>query len=75
METARMSEEGLDRLDRAMARLIQAHQQALETCEVGLNHNAPTPQAEQEQLYRMVLEDVRAILVSASADVQDILGG
>ncbi len=94
-------QEGLDRFDRAMTRLIQAHQDALEACRgvlddrhehpagdaVGyvpeastlLDAFAPPPDAsvsrsEEERLYRLALEDVQTILVSASEDVHTILG-
>jgi hypothetical protein len=81
-----MGEQRLDRLDRAVERLRVAHQQALETCERVLDYDdeilddadeffdAPTPPAEEGRLYRVALEDVRAILVGASEDVQVILG-
>jgi hypothetical protein len=81
-----MSEQRLDRLDRAVTRLISAQTEALETCErVFLDHqeilddadeffNAPMPPVGERYLYREALEDVRAILVGASEDVQDILG-
>jgi hypothetical protein len=83
-----MSEQRLDRLDRTVTRLMQAQQKALETCEQTLDYDdeilddvdefmeppSPRPSAEGEQLYRAALEDVRATLVSASEDVQEILG-
>jgi hypothetical protein len=81
-----MSEQRLDRLDRAMTRLISAQTEALETCERVLLDDqevlddadeffdAPTPPVGEKYLYREALEDVRAILVGASEDVQDILG-
>lgn len=83
-----MREERLDRLDRTVTRLMQAQQEALETCEQVLDHDdeilddvdefmeapSPRPSAKGEQLYRAALEDVRAILVGASEDVQQILG-
>jgi hypothetical protein len=81
-----MSEQRLDRLDRAVERLRLAHQEALETCERVLDYDdeilddadeffdAPTPPVEKGRLYRVALEDVRAILVGASADVEAILG-
>ena len=81
-----MSEQRLDRLDRAVERLRLAHQEALKTCERVLDYDdevmddastfiddsaAPV---EEKRLYRVALEDVRVILVSASEDVQTILG-
>jgi hypothetical protein len=81
-----MSEQRLDRLDRAVTRMISAQTEALETCERVLLDDqevlddadeffdAPTPPVEERYLYREALEDVRAILVGASEDVQDILG-
>jgi hypothetical protein len=81
-----MSEQRLDRLDRAVERLRLAQQEALEACERVLDYDeeilddageffdAPTPPVEEVQPYRVALEDVRAILVGASEDVQAILG-
>jgi hypothetical protein len=80
-----MSEQGLDRLDRAVERLRLAQQEALETCERVLDYDddviddtssfidAPAAPAEEGRLYRVALQDVRTILVSASEDVQAIL--
>jgi hypothetical protein len=81
-----MNEERIDRLDRAVERLRLAQQEALETCERVLDYDrkilddaddffdAPTPPVEEGRLYRVALEEVRAILVGASEDVQAILG-
>ncbi len=81
-----MSEQRLDRLDRAVTRLMQAQQEALETCERVLDYDgeilddtsafidAPSEPVEEGRLYRVALEDVRAVLVGASEDVQAILG-
>ena len=81
-----MSEQRLDRLDRAVTRLMQAQQEALEMCERVLDYDdeilddtsalidAPTVPVEEGRLYRMALEEVRAVLVGASEDVQAILG-
>jgi hypothetical protein len=81
-----MSEQRLDRLDRAVERLMQAHQEALATCERVLDYDdeilddadeflgPPRPPLEEGRLYRVALEDVRAVLVGASEDVQAILG-
>lgn len=81
-----MSERRLDRLDRAVTRLIQAQQEALETCERVLDYDdeilddagafidVPTAPVEEGRLYRVALEDVRAVLVGAAEDVQAILG-
>jgi hypothetical protein len=87
-----MSEQRLDRLDRAVFRLMQAQQDALQTCEGvlveketleeptnqlsawPLTIDAPRPPVEEGGLYRAALEGVRAILRSASEDVQTILG-
>jgi hypothetical protein len=100
---ARMSseQERLDRFDRAMTRLMQAHQDALEACrgvlddrhehpagdDVGYIPEASTllgafappldasaSRSEEGRLYRLALEDVQTILVSASEDVHTILG-
>ena len=95
-------QERLDRFDRAMTRLMQAHQDALEACrgvlddrdehpggdDVGYIPEASTRQdafapplddsasrSEEGRLYRLALEDVQTILVSASEDVHTILGG
>jgi hypothetical protein len=81
-----MSEQRLDRLDRAVERLRLAQKEALETCERVLDYDdeilddanefidAPTPPVEEGRLYKVALEDVRTILVGASEDVQAILG-
>jgi hypothetical protein len=80
-----MSEHRLDSLDRAVSRLLQAQREALETCEGVLGdqeilHDAheffdpPRPPVDEGPLYRVALEDVHAILASASEDVQIILG-
>jgi hypothetical protein len=80
-----MSERSLDSLDRAVSRLLQAQQEALEACEGVLDDqellddadeffDAPTPPMEEGRLYRVALEQVRTILASASEDVQTILG-
>jgi hypothetical protein len=81
-----MSEERLDQLDRALERLRVAQQEALKRCEQVLDYDeetlddadeffdAPTPPVEEGRLYRVALEDVRAILVGASEDVESILG-
>ncbi len=81
-----MSEQRLDQLDRAVTRLMQAQQEALETCERVLDYDdeivddasafidAPTAPVEEGRLYRVALEEVRAVLVGASEDVQAILG-
>ena len=84
--------EYLDRLDRAVTRLMTAQQEALETCARVLDHDRPShydsellegatdflgasqAQMAEERLFRAALEDVRAILVGASEDVQAILG-
>ncbi len=80
-----MSEQRLDRLDRAVERLMQAQREALESCERVLDYDdevlddadelmeAPGPPVEEGRLYRVALEDVRAVLVSASEDVKAIL--
>jgi hypothetical protein len=80
-----MSEQRLDSLDRAIFRLMQAQREALEACERVLDDqeilddadeffDPPKPAVEEGRLYRAALEDVRAILASASDDVQTILG-
>jgi hypothetical protein len=80
-----MSEQRLDSLDRAVSRLLQAQQEALEACEGVLDDqeilddadeflDAPTPPVQEGPLYRAALEEVRTILASASEDVQAILG-
>ncbi len=80
-----MSEQRLDSLDRAVSRLLQAQREALEACEGALDDqeiledadvffDAPRPPVEEGPLHRAALENVRAILVSASEDVQIILG-
>jgi hypothetical protein len=81
-----MDEQRLDRLDRAVTRLMQAQQEALETCERVLDYDdeilddtsafidAPSEPSEEGRLYRAALEDVRAVLVGASEDVQAIFG-
>jgi hypothetical protein len=81
-----MSEQRLDRLDRAVERLMQAHQEALAACERVLDYDdeilddadefldPPRPPLEEGRLHRVALEDVRAVLVGASEDVQAILG-
>jgi hypothetical protein len=81
-----MSEQRLDRLDRAVERLRAAQREALETCERVLDYDdeilddadafldAPSPPVEEGRLYKVALEDVRTILVGASEDVQAILG-
>jgi hypothetical protein len=82
---ARMSEQRLDSLDRAVSRLLQAQREALERCELVLDDqeilddadefvDAPTPPVEEGRLYRMALEEVHTILATASEDVQTILG-
>jgi hypothetical protein len=96
-------QERLDRFDRAMTRLMRAHQDALEACrgvlddrhhehtagdDVGYVPEASTlldafappldasaSRSEEGGLYRLALEDVQTILVSASEDVHTILGG
>jgi hypothetical protein len=81
-------QERLDRFDRATSRLMQAHQDALEACEGALHTpEATTPPdtfapprfasssgSGEARLYRAALEDVRAILASASEDLGAILG-
>jgi hypothetical protein len=80
-----MSEHRPDSLDRAVSRLLQAQREALEACERVLDDqeilddadevfDPPSQPAEEGWLYRVALEDVRAILVGASEDVQTILG-
>ena len=80
-----MSEQRWDSLDRAVSRLLQAQREALEACEQGLDDQeilhdtdeffgTPGSQVEEGLLYRTALENVRTILVSASEDVQTILG-
>jgi hypothetical protein len=81
-----MGEQRFDRLDRAVTRLMQAQQEALETCERVLDYDdeilddtsafidSPSAPVEEGRLYRVALEDVRAVLVGASEDVQAILG-
>jgi hypothetical protein len=90
-----MSEqERLDRFDRAMTHLIQAHREALEACGRVLDErdeppvgdvvvdlpggfaplDNPASRSEEGWLYREALEEVRIILVSASEDLQLILG-
>ena len=94
-------QERLDRFDRAMSRLMQAHQDALEACRGVLGDHDEHPagdyvgsypessrpldtfarpldasasQLEEGRLYRLALEEVQTFLVSASEDVQTILG-
>ena len=93
-------QERLDRFDRAMSRLMQAHRDALGACEGMLDDRDERPVGDDEEfvpedftilgtlappldaaasrseggLYRTALEDVRTILLSASEDVQAILG-
>lgn len=96
-----MSEqERLDRFDRAMSRLMQAHRDALEACRRVLDErdessvgddvtqppgafapldastrlDASDSRSQEGRLYRLALDDVRTILVSASEDVETILG-
>jgi hypothetical protein len=91
----------MDRYDRAMTRLMEAHQDALEACRGVLDDRdehsvgddvvyvpeasspmdifAPTQDASASRsgeglLYRVALEDVRTILVTASEEAQTILG-
>ena len=80
-----MSEQRWERLDRAVERLMQAQREALESCERVLDYDdevrddtielmeVPGPPMEEGRLYRVTLEDVRAVLVAASRDVEDIL--
>jgi hypothetical protein len=79
-----MSEQRLDSLDRAVSRLLQAQQEALEACEGVLDDqeilddadeffDAPTPPVQEGPILRVALEDVRTILASASEDVRVIL--
>ncbi len=90
-----MSEqERLDRFDRAMTSLIQAHREALEACGRVLDERDEPPVSdmvvdlpgasaplddpaswlEEGRLYRVALEEVRTILMSASEDARLILG-
>ena len=91
----------LDRFDRAMSRLMQAHRDALGACEGVLDDRDERPPVGDDEgfvpedltilgtlappldaaasrseggLYRTALEDVRTVLLSASEDVQAILG-
>ena len=80
-----MSEQRLERLDRAVERLMLAQREALESCERVLDYDdevlddtnelmeVPGPPAAEGRLYRVALEDVRAVLVGALEDVEDIL--
>lgn len=66
--------EGPDLLQQALARLMVAHQEALEAADRVLEIGA-TDGDWTENAGRMeeTLEDIRDILVGASEDVQDIL--
>ena len=80
-----MSEQRWERLDRAVERLMQAQREALESCERVLDYDdevlddtnvlmeVPGPPVEEGRLYRAALEDVRAVWVGASRDVEDTL--
>ncbi len=82
-----MSEQRLDRLDRAVERLMQAQREALENCERVLDYDdevlddthplieVPGQLEDTGELYRAALEAVQAILVGASEDVEVILEG
>lgn len=67
--------EGPERLRQALARLMDAQQEALETAdrvlELGMTDDDWT---ENTGRLEETLEDIRDILVGASEDVQDILG-
>lgn len=68
--------EGPDLLRQAVARLMDAHQEALEAADRVLEMGGTTDDDWTESAGRMeeTLEDIRDILVGASEDVQDILG-
>lgn len=73
-----MSEQELERLRRAMARLADAHQEALEVTRdalgIGEEWEDEAPPEDAESL-ETALVDVRDILEGASDDARSILGG
>jgi hypothetical protein len=72
-------EEELGRLQRAVARLIEAQQEALDATDQALELGEADPEDDVQlldasQRLEGVLVDVRAILEGASDDVREILG-
>lgn len=74
-----MREQEGERLRRALTRLIDAQQEALETSSRALEPTGEDlgddTQLEVSERLEAALEDVRAILEAASEDVQGILEG